>query len=220
MFDAVIGFLQTYGYAAVFVSIFLESTGLPFPGESILIAAGIMAGHGELNVWGVVGASWAGGTLGDNLGYYLGHRFGRRFVDRYGSKFGMTPEKFRLVEARFQKVGPPIVLIARVILVLRQLAGFVAGTLRFPWWEFLLYNALGAALWSGAYGFGSYILGDRIDHYLHGSPWAYAAIAVVFLTLTATTLFKFRKSVKKMKQEAETQSFSPEESGEGGSRLR
>ena len=220
MFDAVIGFLQTYGYAAVFVSIFLESTGLPFPGESILIAAGIMAGHGELNVWGVVGASWAGGTLGDNLGYYLGHRFGRRFVSRYGSKFGMTPNKFLLVEARFREVGPPIVLIARFILVLRQLAGFVSGTLRFPWWAFLLYNALGAALWSGAYGFGAYILGDRIDHYLHGSPSAYVAIAAVFLTLTTITLFKFRKSVKKMQQQPDSQSLSSEESGEGGSRFR
>ena len=113
MLDTITGFLQSYGYVVIFVSIFLESTGLPFPGESILIAAGIMAGHGELNVWGVVGASFVGGTMGDNLGYYLGHRFGRRFADRYGPKFGLTPEKLDYVEQRFRKVGPPIVLVAR-----------------------------------------------------------------------------------------------------------
>lgn len=211
--------LQTYGYVAVFVSIFLESTGLPFPGESILIAAGIMAGHGELNVWGVVVSAWIGGTMGDNLGYYIGHRFGRRFVDRYGTRFGVTPEKFQLVEERFRKVGPPIVLVARFILILRQLAGFMSGTLRFPWWEFLLFNALGAALWSAAYGFGSYILGDRINTYLHGSPWAYVALAAIFLVFTGATLFKFRKSMKSLKQVPDASASSAEEGREGGPRL-
>lgn len=220
MLETITGFLQSYGYVVIFVSIFLESTGLPFPGESILIAAGIMAGHGELNVWGVVGASLVGGTMGDNLGYYLGHRFGRRFVDRYGAKFGLTPEKFAYVEDRFRKVGPPIVLVARFILVLRQVCGFAAGTLRFPWWEFLLFNALGAALWSAAYGFGAFILGDRIDTYLHGSPWAYAAIAVVFLGLTATTLLGFRKRLRQQRESAsqpqEVALSAPAEEGREG----
>jgi membrane protein DedA with SNARE-associated domain len=196
MLETITGFLQDYGYGILFLSIFLESTGLPFPGESILIAAGIMAGHGQLNVWGVFFSAWIGGTLGDNLGYWLGHRYGRRFVTRYGHKIGLTDEKYRYVEERFKTVGPPIVLIARFILLLRQVCGFAAGTLRFPWWSFLFYNALGAALWSGAYGFGSYILGDRIDTYLHGSPWAYAAIGAVFLILSGGTVLQFRRKLK------------------------
>ncbi|WP_061932507.1 DedA family protein [Aureimonas sp. AU22] len=196
MLETITGFLQDYGYGILFLSIFLESTGLPFPGESILIAAGIMAGHGQLNVWGVFFSAWIGGTLGDNLGYWLGHRYGRRFVTRYGHKIGLTEEKYRYVEERFKTVGPPIVLIARFILLLRQVCGFAAGTLRFPWWSFLFYNALGAALWSGAYGFGSYILGDRIDTYLHGSPWAYAAIGAVFLILSGGTVLQFRRKLK------------------------
>ncbi|WP_182084691.1 DedA family protein [Aureimonas sp. ME7] len=203
MLETITGFLQQYGYGIIFLSIFLESTGLPFPGESILIAAGIMAGHGQLNVWGVFLCSWAGGTLGDNLGYWLGHRYGRRFVSRYGHRFGLTEEKYRYVEARFRRVGPPIVLIARFILILRQVCGFAAGTLRFPWWWFLFYNAAGAALWSGAYGFGSYILGERINTYLHGSPRAYVAIAVVFLTLTTLTILGFRRRVKAAAQGAD-----------------
>ncbi|RIY03378.1 DedA family protein [Aureimonas flava] len=196
MLDTITGFLQDYGYGILFLSIFLESTGLPFPGESILIAAGIMAGHGQLDIWGVFAASWIGGTLGDNLGYWLGHRYGRRFVVRYGHRIGLTDEKYRYVEERFRQVGPPIVLIARFILLLRQVCGFAAGTLRFPWWSFLFYNAVGAALWSGAYGFGSYVLGDRIDTYLHGSPWAYAAIGAVFLLLSGGTVLQFRRKLR------------------------
>ncbi len=219
MLDWLVQFLQTYGYVAVFVCIFLESTGLPFPGESIIIAAGIMAGHGELNIWGVVFAAWIGGTMGDNLGYYIGHRFGRRVVTRFGPRFGITAAKFAVVEQRFRTVGPPIVLVARFILILRQLAGIMSGTLRFPWWRFLFYNAAGAALWSAAYGFGAFLLGDRIDHYLHGNPWAYAAIAAVFLFFTAATILKFRKSVKTLGETTDEASSFPEKGGEGGPRL-
>lgn len=202
MLDWITGFLLEYGYGILFLSIFLESTGLPFPGESILIAAGIMAGHGQLNVWGVFVSAWLGGTLGDNLGYWLGHRYGSQLVQRHGHRIGLTQEKYRYVEERFRTVGPPIVLIARFILILRQVCGFAAGTLHFSWWSFLFYNALGAALWSGAYGFGAYILGDRIDTYLHGSPWAYAAIAAVFLILSAGTVLQFRRKLKAQREKS------------------
>ena len=48
--DQVLGFLHAYGAIAIFVIIFLESTGLPLPGESLLIASGLLAGRGELEI--------------------------------------------------------------------------------------------------------------------------------------------------------------------------
>lgn len=217
MTEHLVGFLQQYGYGLVFVSIFLESTGLPFPGESILIAAGIMAGHGQFDVNLIFFAAWAGGTLGDNCGYYLGHRFGQRFITRYGRRLGITPAKFAYVEREFLKWGPPIVLVARFILILRQLCGVAAGTLRFPWWRFLFFNALGAALWSGAYTYGSYVFGNQVDRLLHGNPWAYAALAAVFLGLTGATILRFRRGLKNLPNDAG--SASPEEGREGGTRF-
>lgn len=205
MLDTITGFLSDYGLIVLFVSIFLEATGLPFPGESILIAAGIMAGHGELSIWGVFLSAFIAGTLGDNLGYYLGHRFGPRLVDRFGSRLGITPEKYRRVELSFRRWGPPIILVGRFVLILRQLCGFTAGTLRLPWWEFLLFNALGAALWAGVYGFGAYLFGNAIDYYLHGNPWAYALIAVIFLSLTGATLWRFRQELRRDETAKETE---------------
>jgi membrane protein DedA with SNARE-associated domain len=216
--EQLIGFLQQYGYGLVFVSIFLESTGLPFPGESILIAAGIMAGHGQLDVHLIFLASWIAGTLGDNCGYYLGHRFGHRFILRYGRRLGITPAKYAYVEREFRRWGPPIVLFARFILILRQLCGAAAGTLRFPWWRFLFFNALGAALWSGTYTYGAYLFGNQVDRLLHGNPWAYVALAVVFLGLTVATILRFRRGLKNLPDEDELP-FS-EEGGEGGPSLR
>lgn len=218
MTEYLVGFLQQYGYALVFVSIFLESTGLPFPGESILIAAGIMAGHGQLDVHLIFLSSWIAGTLGDNCGYYLGHRFGQRFILRYGRRLRITPAKYSYVEREFQRWGPPIVLVARFILILRQLCGLAAGTLRFPWWRFLFFNATGAALWSAAYTYGAYFFGNQVDRVLHGNPWAYAALAAVFIGLTLATILRFRRGFRDLPADG-PDSRTPEKGSEGGSRL-
>jgi len=216
--EHLVDFLQQYGYGLIFLSIFLESSGLPFPGESILIAAGIMAGHGQLDVHLVFAAAWIAGTLGDNCGYWLGSRFGMRLVTRYGGRLGITSAKVAYVESEFRRLGPPVVLVARFILILRQLCGFVAGTLRFPWWRFLFFNALGAALWSGAYTYGAFIFGNQVQRVLHGNPWAYAALALVFVALTLGTIFRFRRKLREM-PEADAPSPLAEEGGKGGPRL-
>lgn len=201
MLETVNGFLQDWGYLALFVIVLLESSGLPLPGESLLIAAGIMAGRGSLEIWGVVAAAWAGGTLGDNIGYGLGHRYGRGLAERYGRNVGLTTERLRIVEEDFRRHGPPIVLITRFVLVLRQVAGFAAGTLRLPWWQFLFFNAAGAALWAGAYSGGAFLFGHGIERYLKNSPWAYAAIAAVFVGLAAGTILRFRRRILRKEME-------------------
>ena len=202
MLQTVTGFLQDWGYIALFLIILVEASGLPLPGESLLIAAGIMAGQGALDIWGVMLAAWAGGTLGDNIGYGLGHRYGRGLAERYGHYVGLTPERFRIVEEDFRRHGPPIVLIARFVLVLRQVAGFAAGTLGLPWWKFLFFNASGAALWTGAYSGGAYLFGQGIDRYLNDSPWAYVAIAAVFVVLAGGTILRFRSRIRRKEAES------------------
>lgn len=203
MLETLTDVLSTYGYAVVFVTILLESTGLPFPGESLLIVAGIMAGHGEINIHGVVLASLAGGTMGDGLGYWIGHRYGRRFLLRFGPRLGLTPEGYARIERRFREIGPPLVLVARFFLVLRQTAGFASGALRFPWWRFLFFNALGSALWSSAYGYGAWLLGDRLHEWFGGSPWVYAGVAVVFVAVAATTLLRLRALARRERDRPE-----------------
>ena len=66
------GYLTQYGYAFLFVVVLFESTGIPLPGESILVASGMLAGEGSLNIWAVLFAAFAGSIVGDNLGYLVG----------------------------------------------------------------------------------------------------------------------------------------------------
>ncbi|WP_457090934.1 DedA family protein, partial [Microvirga sp. P5_D2] len=60
--------IKTYGVSALFLTIYLESFGVPLPGESGLIAASLLAARGDLSIIHVFLAAWFGGILGDSTG--------------------------------------------------------------------------------------------------------------------------------------------------------
>ncbi|KAA0972468.1 DedA family protein [Aureimonas fodinaquatilis] len=163
----VIGFLHAYGAIVIFVIIFFESTGVPLPGESLLIAAGLLAAQGQLDIVTVFLAAWAGGVLGDNLGYVVGRVVGRPIISRYGQKIGLTEPRFAAVEKQFLRYGAWVVVFARFFVVLRQLNGIVAGITGMHWLRFFLANASGALLWAGFWTLASYYFGAKFEHYLH-----------------------------------------------------
>jgi len=156
--------IADYGVAAVFVILTLESFGMPLPGESLLIVAAIMAGRGTLSFPALLAAAWAGAVAGDNIGYAIGRSAGHKLADRFGGKIGLTKARLARVEATFAKYGAATVAFARFFNVLRQLNGVVAGTLEMPWWRFLIFNALGAALWVGAWASAGYYFGAYSSH--------------------------------------------------------
>ncbi|MCQ8780705.1 DedA family protein [Mangrovibrevibacter kandeliae] len=184
MYDTALFYLEHYGYSVLFGIVFLESTGIPLPGESLVIASGILAGQGTLGIGWVLFFAWLGSTLGDNLGYFVGHRYGRKLVVRYGAKVGLTEERFELVEERYRRSGPALVLIARFILILRQLNGFVAGTMRMHWIRFGLYNAIGAALWVGGYALGAYLFGQALQSFFERDITWILMLGALALALT------------------------------------
>ncbi|MGD2183157.1 DedA family protein [Lusitaniella coriacea LEGE 07167] len=139
---------REYGYWAVFMGIALENTGIPIPGETIILVSGFLAGSGELNYWWVLASAIAGAVIGDNFGYWLGRLGGwERFV-RIGNFF-RVPEKY-LEEAKrqFSKNAPRAVFFGRFVALLRIFAGPIAGIVEMPYFQFLLCNFGGAALWA------------------------------------------------------------------------
>src|SRR5258707_12089073 len=78
--------LNNFGYLAVFALVGAESLGIPLPGETMLITAGIYSGSShQLSIAGVIGAAVAGAILGDHVGYLIGHEGGPPFLRRYRS---------------------------------------------------------------------------------------------------------------------------------------
>lgn len=157
--ELVLALIQHYGPGALFVSLTLETLGLPFPGESALIVASTLAGAGKISIWSVVIAAWFGAVLGDNIAYFIGRRYGRQVITAYGARFGISESRYAKVETVFARFGPWMVICARFVVLLRQMNGLVADTANMPWLSFVLSNILGAALWVGfwtslAYHFG------------------------------------------------------------------
>jgi membrane protein DedA with SNARE-associated domain len=157
-------FLGQFGYAAVFGFVGIESLGIPFPGETMLIAAALYAGltH-QLNIAGIIIAAAAGAIVGDNIGFGIGHWGGYRLLLRYGRYIRIDAGRIKLARYLFQRHGGKVVFFGRFVSVLRTYAAFLAGTARMPWRRFLVFNASGGIIWATGYGVGAYLAGDRIN---------------------------------------------------------
>jgi membrane protein DedA with SNARE-associated domain len=140
-------FVRHYGAVAVMPILTIEALGAPVPGESLLIFASVLAGRGEMSLPSLLAFAWVGSVLGDNLSYLIGRKFGRGTILRYGAKVGLTDERFNGIERVYVRYGSATVLFARFFSILRQLNGIVAGMLGMSWWRFVLFDAVGAALW-------------------------------------------------------------------------
>ena len=60
------------GYAALFALVGVESAGVPVPGETALIASGVLAQRGQLSIELVIVVAAVGAIVGDNIGYLIG----------------------------------------------------------------------------------------------------------------------------------------------------
>lgn len=182
--------LSTYGYAAVFIVVMLESAGIPMPGETILISAAVYAGtkHG-LDIRLVVACAAGGAILGDNIGFWVGREFGQRLMTRWGPRLGFDDRKQKLGQYLFMKYGGAIVFFGRFVAVLRAFAALLAGVNRLAPWRFFMFNAAGGILWASIFGFGGYLLGEGIHRVAGPVGWAALAIALV----GAVVLWRFFK---------------------------
>lgn len=181
--------ITDYGPWAIFLIILIEDFGIPVPGETALISAALLASQGKLPIVWLLPAAWLGAVIGDNIGYAIGRFGGRRVVVRYGETIGITDARLERIEQFFHRHGALIVIVARFFVGLRQLNGIVAGIGRMPAGRFVLYNAIGAFLWVGVWGFGVYWFGEHfkrlveklgpIGLYIAGGLAAMAAVAYV-----------------------------------------
>lgn len=154
--------LDQHGYLAVAGFILLEDLGVPVPGETILIAAAVYAGAGQLNVIAVGLIAVAAAVLGDNIGYALGRTGGRSLVLRFGRYVLLTEKRLDGAQAWFTDHGGKVVVIARFVEGLRQANGWIAGITSMRWLTFLLFNAIGAVLWVGVWLTIGYVSGSHI----------------------------------------------------------
>src|SRR4051812_20190095 len=111
--------------------------GLPVPGETALIASGLLANSGRLNIAVVIAVAAAAAIVGDNLGYAIGRSGGRRLLERPGAFQHHRKEILVRGEPFFERHGPKAVFLGRWVTGLRIAAAWLAGISRMPWRVFL-----------------------------------------------------------------------------------
>jgi undecaprenyl-diphosphatase len=156
--DWIIELFARYGYAVVFLGVFLENTGLPVPGETALLAGAALSRSGRLSLPWVIVTAIAGAILGDNLGFLIGRRGGRALVERFGPRVGLTRDRLLQFDRFFDRHGAKTVFIARFVTGLRVFGALLAGTSGLSWGRFLLYNSTGAFAWATTFGGVGYML--------------------------------------------------------------
>jgi membrane protein DedA with SNARE-associated domain len=178
--------IHDYGLVVVAIVIGLESIGLPFPGESVLILAGIFAGtKHDLNIVAVVLTAALAAIGGQVVGFIIGREYGYRLLLRYGPYVRITESRIKLGEYLFLRHGTKIIFIARFVPLLRSLAGILAGANRMPWPQFLLANIVGAFAWAAIFGFAAYILGHEVEHVAGPLMIAVGIAALIILAVGA-----------------------------------
>jgi membrane protein DedA with SNARE-associated domain len=190
--------LNNYGYLAVIGLVLVEDFGVPVPGETVLILAAVYAGTGRLNIVLVALLGFAGALLGDNIGFAIGHFGGRRLVRRYGRYIFLTPERLDRATDFFERHGGKIIIVARFIEGLRQANGIIAGTTGMHWSKFLVFNAIGAALWVGVWTSIGYFSGSHIDTIYNDatrySTYLAIFVGVVLLAYLARRVVRVRRA--------------------------
>ena len=156
--DWIIDLFARYGYAVVFVGVFLENAGIPVPGETALLAGAALARTGRLSLPWVIVTAVAGAILGDNLGFLIGRRGGRALVNRFGARVGLTRDRLLQFDRFFDRHGAKTVFIARFVTGLRVFGAVLAGTSDLSWGRFLFYNSTGAVTWATFFGGVGYTL--------------------------------------------------------------
>jgi membrane protein DedA with SNARE-associated domain len=178
--------LHSYGYVAVFILVGAESLGIPVPGETILITAGVYAGatH-KLNPWAIFAVAATAAIIGDNIGYLIGDKGGYPLLRRYGHYVRVDATKIKIGKLIFERHGGKVVFFGRFVSVLRTYSAFLAGTLKMPWRRFLPYNAAGGIVWAAIYTFVPYVVGSAIEKVSHslGIALGAAAVALVVASL-------------------------------------
>src|SRR5256885_798850 len=154
------------GYAALAAVVAGETMGVPLPGETALIAAGILASRGHLQIELVIAVAAGAAIVGDNVGFWIGRRGGRRLLELPGPLAHHRARVLERGEEVFRRHGGKTVFFGRWFSGLRIASAWLAGVNRMSWGTFIVYNALGGICWAVSVGLLAYWLGDSADDLL------------------------------------------------------
>lgn len=194
MTSAIVDFVVNHGVLAVFVLMALESCGIPIPSELIMPVAGALAagafGHGSINGVAAVLAGTLGNLLGSLVAYAIAAIWGERVLLGPGRYVGIRKHHVELADGLFQRRGPVLVFLGRMVPAVRTYISFPAGMARVPLALFSVLTFAGALPWCAALTYAGYLAGTHYDTV--NSAVGKAAIVIAALIVIALAVWYVR----------------------------
>ena len=188
-----------YGLLLAFGAVLLEQLGPPLPSGPLLMVAGALATEGRVSAWSLAGAAWGASMLGKIALYVVGRRYGRQAMGAL-CRLAVTPNsKIDKTDRRFERWGAALLIFAEFIPGVRTLAPSLAGAEKLSPTSFLLYSAVGAALWTALYLGIGLVFSEQIDEVLalvERSGKVAVVVIVIAIVYFAVRWWRRRRSLK------------------------
>lgn len=196
-FDQFTDWATEHGYFAILGIVAGDGVFPLFPGETVIVTGGTLASTGSLSLIGVILAGAAGAVIGDSGAYWLGRAGG----DRIRAFFARVAGHDRTVAAErmVQRRGPALVFVGRFLPGIRLAINLSCGAGQMDYKRFLVFDGLGALVWSTQAAVLGYIFGKSFED----RPWIglLIALGVAVLVAGAITL-RERKHIAHEKEQA------------------
>ena len=174
------------GYLAVFIALMICGAGLPLPEDITLVAGGVIAGLGYVNVHGMFALAMFGVLLGDSAIFLLGHHYGARMLKWRLVARVLTPKRYAMVQEKFVRYGNRMLFIARFLPGMRTTVYITAGiSHRVSFTRFLLMDGLAALISVPFWVYLGYFGADNHEWLMkwvrrgQGSLWALVGLVVL-----------------------------------------
>jgi membrane-associated protein len=134
--------------------------GVIFPGDTLLVAVGVLAAQGQFSILMAIVVVVISAILGGIAGYYIGHKAGPKLFTKKDGVF-FRHEYIQKAEDFYEKHGGKTIALARFVPVVRTFAPVVAGIGNMDIKKFMIYNIIGSIAWGGSITLFAYYLGSK-----------------------------------------------------------
>ena len=188
--------LLDLGYPGIIALMAMESSILPVPSELVMPPAGYWAAKGQMSFAVALVCGIVGSIIGALANYYGAQLIGRPLIQRYGKYVLLSEKNLLRSEKFFAEHGEISTLIGRLFPVIRHLISIPAGLHRMPLPKFILYTAVGAAVWCAILTWIGYFLGQhegvlRTEEIHRYVTWA--MVVLIPVTLIAIWIYVVRR---------------------------
>ena len=199
--DDVTQFLIAYGLLVLFAVVLAEQVGLPIPAGPVLLAAGALAGAGNMSLPLAIGLALGASLLGDLLWYYLGRYRGARVLG-FLCRISLEPDScVRRTENFFVQYGTKSLVIAKFLPGLSTVAPALAGLFKISIGQFLLYNGLGALLWVLAFIVPGYVFSNQIEKLAEDAEsFGSSALVLAVAALALYIMYKYVNRIRLLRE--------------------